>query len=354
MKILYGVTGEGMGHAIRSRVILEHLMGHGHEVEIMVSGRAADFLSKHFADVNKIHGLHLIAEDNRVRRGKTLWSNFLAGLTGVPQNIAAYFQLIEEFEPEVVISDFESWTYCYAKAHHLPILSVDNMQAINRCEHAPEILAGEQIEFELVKAFVKSKLPYCDHYIVSSFARPRVRKPDTTLVPPILRQEILDAQVCEGNHVLVYQSGRSFDEPLEQLAALGIECRVYGANREISEVGCLKFRPFSERGFIDDLCSAKAVVASAGFTLMGEAIYLAKPMLAIPIDNQFEQLLNGRYLEQEGYGRTVENSEELGQILGEFLAEISTHQKRVSEYRQNGNVELKRVVDEQLGLLRRG
>ncbi|HTN84050.1 MAG TPA: glycosyltransferase family protein, partial [Sorangium sp.] len=74
MKILYGVVGEGMGHAMRSRVVIEHLLAQGHELEIMASGRATDFLSKRFAGVNRIHGLHMIYEENRVRRGKTLWS----------------------------------------------------------------------------------------------------------------------------------------------------------------------------------------------------------------------------------------------------------------------------------------
>ena len=53
MKILYGVVGEGMGHAMRSRVILEHLVGQEHEIEIMASGRAVDFLSKRFDGVNR-------------------------------------------------------------------------------------------------------------------------------------------------------------------------------------------------------------------------------------------------------------------------------------------------------------
>ena len=80
MKILYGVVGEGMGHAMRSRVVLEHLLAAGHTVEIMASGRASEFLGKRFADVNRIHGLHMILEENRVRRGKTLWSNVLGGV----------------------------------------------------------------------------------------------------------------------------------------------------------------------------------------------------------------------------------------------------------------------------------
>ena len=42
MKILYGVVGEGMGHAVRSRVVIERLLARGYEVEIMASGRAAE------------------------------------------------------------------------------------------------------------------------------------------------------------------------------------------------------------------------------------------------------------------------------------------------------------------------
>lgn len=42
MRILYGVAGEGMGHATRSRVVIDHLTRH-HEVEVVVSGRAHDY-----------------------------------------------------------------------------------------------------------------------------------------------------------------------------------------------------------------------------------------------------------------------------------------------------------------------
>jgi uncharacterized protein (TIGR00661 family) len=42
MRILYGVTGEGLGHAMRSRVIADHLRARGHEVKLAASGRATD------------------------------------------------------------------------------------------------------------------------------------------------------------------------------------------------------------------------------------------------------------------------------------------------------------------------
>jgi uncharacterized protein (TIGR00661 family) len=343
MKILYGVVGEGMGHAMRSRVVLEHLVAEGHEVEIMASGRATDFLAKRFDGVNRIHGLHMIYEENRVRRGKTLWSNVLTGATGVPRNIAAYFELIKEFRPEVVISDFESWTYLFGKTHNLPVYSIDNMQVINRCTHAPEIRADHRGDFEVARAFVKGKLPFCDHYVVTSFFRPPIRKPNTTIVPPILRPEI---------HLLVYQTGEGNTTLSDTLAKTGLECRIYGMRRAIEEEqveGNLRYRPFSEDVFIDDLASAKAVIAGGGFTLMGEAVYLHKPMLALPLGGQFEQVLNARYLEAEGFGKMAETLEDPAEVR-DFLAMVPRCEEALSRYEQDDNRLLHETVD---GLLDR-
>lgn len=350
MRILYGVVGEGMGHAMRSRVVLEHLVAQGHEIEIMASSRAADFLSSRFQGVTRIHGLHMILDENRVQRGKTLWSNIQQGVTGIPRNITTYFELVDRFEPEVVISDFESWTYLYGKNHRLPVISIDNMQIINRCKHPDEVLEGELANYTFTKAFVKSKLPFCDHYLITTFFHPPVAKKNTSLYPPILRPEILSATAREGEHLLVYQTQVGNEALVAALTESGIECRIYGMHRDLSSEqveGNLRFRPFSELGFIDDLASARAVVAGAGFTLMGEAVYLGKPMLAVPLEGQFEQLLNARYLAHEGYGRAAEKGIDQDNLAG-FLAELPHYRERLQRYRQDGNRLLLDAVDHQL------
>src|SRR6185503_16142439 len=99
MKILYGVVGEGMGHAMRSRVVLEHLIAQGHDVHVIASQRAVDYLAQRVQSVTRIHGLHIVYEENRVRRGKTLWSNVLAGTAAIPSQIRAYFELVDDFRP---------------------------------------------------------------------------------------------------------------------------------------------------------------------------------------------------------------------------------------------------------------
>jgi uncharacterized protein (TIGR00661 family) len=350
MKILYGVVGEGMGHAMRSRVILEHLVEHDHDVEIMASGRAVDFLAKRFEGVNKIHGLHMIYEENRVRPAKTLWSNVVTGATGVPKNIAAYFELITSFRPAAVISDFESWTYLYAKTHRLPILSIDNMQIINRTKLPEAITEGHQAEFQLTKAFIKSKLPWCDEYFITSFFQPPLRKERTRLFPPILRPEILTAKRRSGEHLLVYTTGEGNEGFAEALARTGLECRIYGMRRGITAEqveGNLRFQPFSEDQFIDDLASCKAVIAGGGFTLMGEAVYLRKPMLAVPLARQFEQVLNARYLELLGFGKHADSLND-AQTVHDFVAAVPACEAKLAEYKQDGNTAIMTALDEWL------
>src|SRR5215471_12009493 len=134
MRILYGVVGEGMGHATRSKVVCEHLVERGHDLKIVVSGRAHGFLAKTFRDVVEIKGLTIRYVDNRMDRDGTLARNVLAAPAMLAANVQAYFDEVASFRAEAVISDFDSFAYLYAKRHNVPILSIDNQQIISRCK----------------------------------------------------------------------------------------------------------------------------------------------------------------------------------------------------------------------------
>ncbi len=344
MRILYGVVGEGMGHAIRSRVILDELVK-THDVQVVVSGRAYDYLAKRAGEhlaVKKIWGLTIVAEDNEVSNFRTLLENAKGAITGGwPQNVKAYFEIAEKFQPDVVICDFESWSYLFAKNRGIPVISVDNIQMVNRCKHEAAITQGHEGEFQLAKGITKAKAPGCFHYLITTFFYPELRKKRTSLHPSILRDEVLAARPGDGDHLLVYQTYTSNPRLVEELDALGRECRVYGLRRDLQEPvreGNLVYMPFSEAGFIDDLRSARGVVASGGYTLMGEAVYLHRPMLAVPVAKQFEQVMNGRYLEQCGFGKYADELD--GKVLGEFLERIPEYAKNLQGYTQDGNTDL--------------
>jgi uncharacterized protein (TIGR00661 family) len=312
MRILYGVAGEGMGHATRSRVVIEHL-SRQHQVEVVVSGRAHDYLKAREHDrlgVNRIWGLSIVYEDNEVQRLRTVLSNLRSAFTGgLPKNLKAYFDLTSQFSPDVVISDFESWSYLYGRLHGVPVVSLDNNQIVNRCAHPADLLAGKESEYLTAKAIVKAKLPGCFHYLITSFFRPEVTHPRTTLHPPVLRPEILAARPEPGDHLLVYQTSTSNSSLPEILARTGRECRIYGLRRDLvaeEREGRLRYRPFGEATFIEDLRTARAVVSGGSFTLMSEAVHLGRPMLSVPVKRQFEQILNGRYLQKLGFGLTAD------------------------------------------------
>lgn len=356
MKILYGVVGEGMGHATRSKVVCEHLVSRGHEVKIVVSNRAHAFLSKAFADVVEIKGLTIRYVEGRMDRDGTLARNLIAAPSLLAENVAAYYDKVVEFEPDLVISDFDSFAYLFAKRHGLPIVSIDNQQIIARCKHEGDIKQGHKVDYQLTKAFIRAKLPGCDHYVITSFFEPPIRKKfrdTTTIVPSILRQPILDAKAHArvGDHVLVYQTSASSSLLLEALGELrDHRFHVYGLRRKDQSkkelpdrVGNCFIKDFSEEGFVHDLATAQAVVCNGGLSLIGEALYLGKPIFSIPVKNQFEQVMNARYLEKLGYGL---GSDEIdAQLLRLFLRERERYAARVSRHKQDGNERLFDVVD---------
>lgn len=107
---------------------------------------------------------------------------------------------------------------------------------------------------------------------------------------------------------------------------------------------------FSEAGFIADLASARAVVTNGGFSLISEAVFLRKPICAIPIPAQFEQWLNAAEVQQMGYGRHFEAIS--ADNLRAFLYGLPTYEAALAGYQQQGNEVLFACLDEQLRAIR--
>lgn len=68
MRILYGVTGCGLGHTMRARVLGEHLRSRGDDVLFAASGRAVGILRGHGFRVVPIDGMFARRFDVRVLR----------------------------------------------------------------------------------------------------------------------------------------------------------------------------------------------------------------------------------------------------------------------------------------------
>ncbi len=85
------------------------------------------------------------------------------------------------------------------------------------------------------------------------------------------------------------------------------------------------------------------MLATGGFSLMGEAVYLGKPLLAVPVRKQFEQILNSLYLEKLGYGEYHEVLD-AGALRG-FIDKLPGYAKNLERHRQDGNKEILAAID---------
>jgi uncharacterized protein (TIGR00661 family) len=346
MRILYGVNGEGMGHATRSQVVVESLLER-HEVHVVASGAAFGYLSQVLPDVEEILGAKFVMEDGEIRRWATVRQNLSDAAEGAPRSIRRWIEMTRAWQPDVVVTDFEPLSATYARVARAPLIAVDNINMLDRCRHDAEILDGHRDDYAIARAVTRSMVPNAVRYIVTTFFRPPLAKNQTTLVQPILRNAIVAAEPAEGEHLVVYSSGE--ETAMAALRASGLPCRVYGMRggpAEGTTDGNLEFKPRSNEGFVEDLRTARGVVAGGGFSLMSEAVYLGKPMLAMPLFGQFEQTMNSRYLEREGYG--VAATELTEDVLDRFLGGLDGYRDRLAGYAQDGNDATLQTIEERI------
>ncbi len=338
-RIVYGVSGEGSGHAARAREMLGYLLGSGHDVRAVSYDRGYRDLHQDFR-VFETEGLTIETVDNVVSVSQTILENLGRVVEGHRKARELKARLFEEFRPHVVITDFEPMTAYLAHHFELPLISLDNQHRMRYMEFpCPPRLRSSRLA---TQAVIRAMVPRPDVSLVTTFYFGEVTNDRTFLFPPILRREVREARPGEGEHVLVYLT-HGFESFLEVLGSLNRErFFVYGAERA-GHPGNMTFKAPSREGFLEDLASAKAVMATAGFTLMTESLHLGKPYLALPMRGQFEQELNALLLEKLGYGRSC--SELDGEAVADFLEHLPQYRETLETYPRGDNREIQAKLD---------
>jgi uncharacterized protein (TIGR00661 family) len=322
MRILYGVTGCGLGHTMRARALAQHLRDQGHNVTFAASGRAVGILRGHGFDVVAIDGMTMHFERGAVQRTKTLFDLARRTPRALAHNASVALRNVLDASPDVLVTDFDSFTTTVGALLGRPVISVDHQHVMDRFRH-PSTVTRTVSSFGLARTLVSAKTPRCAHYVVSSFFFPTPKSGATTLVGPIVRPEIENASPTMGEHVLVYQTTNGDPQLLPALSATpGVRFIVYGFGRD-STIGNVSLRAFDEARFVEDLASCRAVIANGGFTTLSEAIVLGKPVLSIPVRRQPEQELNAAWLQALGLGMRARRID--APTIQNFLSRFDRH-----------------------------
>jgi uncharacterized protein (TIGR00661 family) len=335
--ILYGVNGEGAGHSTRANEVLSHLVARGHQVRVASFDRGLRNLQERF-DVTEIYGFRLAYVNNRVRYKRTIARNLLSAPQAA-KSLSRLKKLVDEWKIDFVITDFEPLTCHVGHMKGLPVVSIDNQHCLtNAVVSYPKQYRRDAAAAKLVTRLMT---PRADAYLVISFFTAPIRKRNTFLFPPLLRQQILSASPSTGEHVVVYVTA-----PAPALAKLLSSVRgrfvAYGFGREGQE-GNIFYKKPSLEGFFDDLVSARAVVANAGFSLVSEALHLGKPYLAVPVSHQFEQIFNAYWLEKSGYGAYWDDLNR--ERVEAFLYNLPHYRESLAQYPRQGNGALLAKLD---------
>jgi len=338
-KILYSVCGDGSGHATRSLEIIKRLKFEGHDLKVVSFDTGYEYLSKHFL-VEQISGLRLKYKDNQIKYFQTVVGSALK-MPKYLKSLSKLSTLVDDFQPDLIITDFEPLAAVVAERKELNFISIDNQHLITDFK----IDYPEQNWFSALSArkYINCFFSKAKRNLVFSFFSVAVINKKSILIPPIIRSEILTKQPTKGDHILVYLTS-FFTGLIDILKEINFQFIVYGLGDRKSEKNII-FKTPDSQGFANDLVSCRAVIANAGFALISESIYLHKPYLACPVKGQFEQILNAYYLEKLGYGDYSESLDR--EKIIQFLSCSSVYQENYKKRTfQPPEKSLVRVIEE--------
>ena len=342
-RIFYSVCGEGMGHAVRSGVLLEELTKK-YEVYIFSSEKAYEYLNSKFDNVFEIGGFNTVYENNKVKNKKTFLNALKATPNHLKENYGILYKKAREIKPNIIISDFENYSSILSNLINVPLISVDNIHMITQSK----IDYPQKYRQELLKAkgVIKSYIMRPKRYIITSFFYPELKNPDKTVIyPPVIRNKIRNLETSYGDYIFVYQTSEHNLKLIETLKEVNEKFIVYGYNKDEIDSN-LTFRKFNEDKVFEDMKNTKAVITNGGFTLITEAIHLKKPIYTIPAIGNFEQLLNAFYVDKLAYGEMHEKINKSS--LESFLANLKIYQKNLSNIETTDNQGIIKGLEESI------
>ncbi len=338
--IFYSVSGEGRGHATRVKAVVDELYGE-HRVVIYAPEMAYDFLSQAYqktdVQVRRIPGLsfHYTAR-RRLNPLKTAWRSAinLAGFPGVIQRLQ---HDIESERPDVVITDFEPLLPRAARRCGIPFISLNHQHFLLTYDLGALPL-WLKVQAALMSGVVGAYYRHQKQTIVSSFYFPPLR-PECRNVEQIgvlLRPEILHAKPAQGEHLVAYLRRSVPMNVYDALAECGCDVHVYGLGARPAYES-LRFFEVDAYRFVEDLAASRALISTAGNQLVGEALYLGKPVLAMPERGNYEQHINAHFLEESGGGLACAMERLSGAAVRRFLKTFRDPVRAINRARLYGN-----------------
>jgi uncharacterized protein (TIGR00661 family) len=346
-KILFGICGLSNGHCSRQLPVIKYLLEQGHEILIFTYG---DGLAYFKDRLPKSSLVKIIPVANPYYVGTPQGLDFELTANSDKNNIdfnrinsLAMDRAAKEFgRPDLVISDYEMAAAQYAYAKNIPLVTLDQQSKYLVGDFAPILNGTSYIdEVERLSLF----FPKAKKRIAVSFFRVeganRKTDFDVEVLSPMIRPEVLEAKGIHRSgkpSILVYVTAQQLgDQPIEEWidtirSALpeSYEAHLFLPQRvDLPENDSqLNFYHHGDKRFDPLLFSCHGIITTAGHNLLSEAMYLEKPVFALPLP-LYEQQLNAHIIDEGGFGlsRASLSVEE----LRIFFANLDTYTRNINK-----------------------
>jgi uncharacterized protein (TIGR00661 family) len=325
MNIVYGVSGEGLGHVFEAIEMIEILRYEGHTVKVFTFGNRACCQLAAFHPT-RIAGFSLHVNSQELSLALSLLTN----LGCIPFYLKNWRRLINEvraFEPDVFVTSYEPFTTIASHRLHKPLISMDNQNELLYIKNPRE---APLLDFKLAQWITRLFTYKASYYLIKSQVKIDHGKTNVYFVSPHIQNEIRNLSPITGEYVLVYLTKPN--PKLIEIIKLIPEKFIVYCNNKTGDDKNITYRA-SGPSYLPDLNKCKAIIGTTGFSLINDAIYLRKPYFGVPIRKQFEQVHNAYFLRESGVGEfslDVTKDE-----IEKFLSSLANYQNRFAEYRNN-------------------
>ena len=333
-RIFFGVMGDALGHVSRALAVAQDMTEHDF---LFLGGGKVLKLKEMGYRVEEVPMPSTYYSKNRVRVTATVL-NGLKVILGRKRVIDKMEEIIKDFDPHLILTDYEFFSPLAARRMGIPCISIDHQHFLTKCLF--EFPRGQVLGRLMLGFPLRYLFSHADQYLITAFFQLPVRNPENAEVfPPILRREVKEVIPTEGDHVLVYQTSPTFHRLLPVLEQMSCQCMVYGFGEKPSSKNLI-FKGHSSRGFLEDLAACRYVITNGGHNVISEALYFGKPVFSFPIQLAYEQFFNAHMVRSLGYGDYSLSSHPDFSLFDAFEKRLVQFKARIAGEHFLGNREL--------------
>ncbi|MGI8906132.1 MAG: glycosyltransferase family protein [Candidatus Sumerlaeaceae bacterium] len=307
MKVFCGVQATGRGHLSRYMVVRDILEGFGSQVYGFACGKEIPgYCTK---DLFR-QGPTFSTKNNRIDVLGSLKYN-VRRAPGFLKTVREVTRLVREERFEHAILDFEPLSIRAVRKAGIPYTIFDNQTfaLLSLLDTVPGIEQQVRMMRRFVKSYYGSALPQASHVWTYSFVPAEPELPRQVIVPPCVRQEVLNLAPSRGEHMMFYSSVGELPSGLIEFARAhpDVEVRAYVARLpDPAELPRnVKVPQRDSANFLQDLASCRVFMTGAGFESIAECVHLRKPIMVVPIGGQWEQYINAELVRLYKVGATA-------------------------------------------------